>query len=221
VYKPRSSPLSFQGLGEEGIDYLTEAAKSVGLLTITEAVDEYSLKLINERIDMIQIGARNMQNYQLLKLAGKLNKPILLKRGLSATIDEWLLASQYILNGGNSKVILCERGIRTFEPSTRNTLDLSAVILAKLHSQLPVIVDPSHASGRRDLVPALSKASIAVGADGLIIEMHPSPNDAKSDGDQSLTPGQFISMAYDFESIAKSVGRKFTIPANKRNVISN
>lgn len=210
VFKPRTSPYSFQGLGLEGLNYLVQAAKEQDLLCVTEVVDASSLELVANKVDILQIGARNMQNYELLKLAGKSKKPIILKRGLSATIEEWLLAAEYILAAGNPQVILCERGIRTFEPSTRNTLDLSAVGVAKVLSHLPVIVDPSHAAGRRDLIAALSKASIAAGADGLLIETHPNPDEAVSDGPQSLTPEQFIQLAAELGAVAESVKRVFT-----------
>jgi len=210
VFKPRTSPYSFQGLGQEGLGYLLQAAKEQDLLCVTEVIDAPSLELVVDKVDIIQIGARNMQNFELLKLAGKINKPIILKRGLSATIGEWLLAAEYILASGNPQVILCERGIRTFEPSTRNTLDLSAVGVAKELSHLPVIVDPSHAAGRRDLISSLSKAAIAAGADGLLIETHPNPAEAVSDGPQSLTPEQFIQLAGELGVVAKSVKRAFT-----------
>lgn len=209
VFKPRTSPYSFQGLGLEGLDYLVQAARENGLLCVTEAIDAQSLDLIVDKVDIIQIGARNMQNFELLKLAGRINKPIILKRGLSATIEEWLLAAEYILSAGNPQVILCERGIRTFEPSTRNTLDLSAVGVAKQLSHLPVIVDPSHAAGRRDLIASLSKAAIAAGADGLLIEMHPNPAEAVSDGPQSLTLEQFTQLGGELGKVASSVNRVF------------
>ena len=209
VFKPRTSPYSFQGLGQEGLNYLVQAAKEQDLLCVTEVIDTLSLDLVADKVDIIQIGARNMQNFELLKLLGKINKPIILKRGLSATIEEWLLAAEYILAAGNSQVILCERGIRTYEPSTRNTLDLSAVGVAKELSHLPVIVDPSHAAGRRDLISSLSKAAIAAGADGLLIEMHPNPAVAASDGPQSLYPEQFVQLARELGTVAGSVNRVF------------
>ncbi|TGE33636.1 bifunctional 3-deoxy-7-phosphoheptulonate synthase/chorismate mutase [Desulfosporosinus sp. Sb-LF] len=209
VFKPRTSPYSFQGLGQEGLNYLVQAAKEQGLLCVTEVTDAPSLDLVVDKVDIIQIGARNMQNFELLKLAGKINKPIILKRGLSATIEEWLLAAEYILAAGNPHVILCERGIRTFEPSTRNTLDLSAVVVAKELSHLPVIVDPSHAAGRRDLISSLSKAALAAGADGLLIEMHPNPIEAVSDGPQSLYPEEFVQLARELGVVAESVKRVF------------
>ena len=209
VFKPRTSPYSFQGLGLEGLNYLVQASKEQDLLCVTEVIDASSLDLVVDKVDIIQIGARNMQNFELLKFAGKINKPIILKRGLSATIEEWLLAAEYILAAGNTQVILCERGIRTFEPSTRNTLDLSAVGVAKELSHLPVIVDPSHAAGRRDLISSLSKAAIAAGADGLLIEMHPNPTEATSDGPQSLYPEQFVQLARELGVVAGSVNRVF------------
>jgi 3-deoxy-7-phosphoheptulonate synthase len=212
VYKPRTSPYSFQGLGEEGVEYLSEAAAEFGLLCVTEVMDEHGLEVVMDKVDIIQIGSRNMQNFHLLKVIGGIKKPVILKRGLSATIEEWLLAAEYILAGGNSEVILCERGIRTFEPSTRNTLDLSAVSLAKELSHLPVIVDPSHAAGRTDLIPSLAKAAVAGGADGLLIEMHPNPAEAQSDGAQSLTPEQFRQLALELQTVANSVNRNFALP---------
>ncbi len=214
IFKPRTSPYSFQGLGKEGLDYLVTAAGKYGLLAVTEVVDSESLDLVKDKIDIIQIGARNMQNFQLLKLAGKANKPVVLKRGLSATVKEWLLAAEYILDAGNPHVILCERGIRTFETSTRNTLDLSAVGVAKELSHLPVIVDPSHAAGRTDIIPTLAKAAITAGADGLLIEMHPNPAEAKSDGGQSLNPGEFARLAMELYQVAASVNRTFTSTTN-------
>lgn len=198
AYKPRTSPYSFQGLEKKGLQLLQKASKETSLPVVSEVIDERSLDLGLEYLDMIQIGSRNMQNFSLLKAAGRTKKPVLLKRGLSATIEEWLLAAEYILSEGNSQVILCERGIRTFETATRNTLDLSAVALAKSLSHLPVIVDPSHATGHRHLVLPMSLAAIAAGADGLIIEMHPNPSEALSDGEQSLHP-------YELENLVQRV----------------
>lgn len=212
VYKPRTSPYSFQGLGEEGVGYLREAAAEYGLLTVTEVMDERSLEILADKVDILQVGSRNMQNFHLLKLLGEIRNPVILKRGLAATVEEWLSAAEYILRGGNTQVILCERGIRTFEPSTRNTLDLSAVSLVKVLSHLPVIVDPSHAAGRVDIIPALAKAAVAVGADGLLIEVHPQPGEAQSDGMQSLTPEQFGRLAAELRPIAQSVGRSMAHP---------
>lgn len=188
AFKPRTSPYSFQGLEKQGLELLKEASTATGLPTVTEVIDERSMDLTVEYVDMLQIGARNMQNFRLLRAAGQTNKPILLKRGMSATIEEWLMAAEYIMSEGNGKIVLCERGIRTYEPSTRNTLDLSAVPVVKRLSHLPVIVDPSHATGDRQLVTPMSLAAISAGADGLEIEMHPNPSRALSDGAQSLTP---------------------------------
>lgn len=186
AFKPRTSPYSFRGLGEEGLRYLAEASQLTGLPVITEALSAEDVPLVARYADVIQIGARNMQNYALLEAAGEQDKPVFLKRGLMATVKELLLAAEYILAKGNPQVILCERGIRTFEPETRHTLDISAVPLLKQLSHLPVVVDPSHAAGKRELVPALALAAVAAGADGLMIEVHPSPDQALSDGRQSL-----------------------------------
>jgi 3-deoxy-7-phosphoheptulonate synthase len=191
AFKPRTSPYSFQGLGEKGLKILDKVRKETGLLIITEATDTDNLALVEKYTDIIQIGARNMQNYSLLRLAGQAKKPVLLKRGLAATIEEWLMAAEYIISEGNAKVILCERGIRTFADNTRNTLDLSAIPSIKEASNLPIIIDPSHAAGRRDYVISLSRGAIAVGADGLLIEVHNDPAHALSDGIQSLYPQQF------------------------------
>ncbi|MBO8127125.1 MAG: 3-deoxy-7-phosphoheptulonate synthase [Firmicutes bacterium] len=187
AYKPRTSPYSFQGLGRRGLEILAEAGRSVGLPVVTEVVATDDLELVSIYADVLQIGARNMQNFALLAAAGKAGKPILLKRGLSATIEEWLMAAEYILKTGNRQVILCERGIRTFETLTRNTLDLSAVVAAKVYSHLPVLVDPSHATGLPELIIPLSRAATAAGADGVMVEVHPEPCEAKCDGFQALT----------------------------------
>jgi 3-deoxy-7-phosphoheptulonate synthase len=194
AFKPRTSPYSFQGLGEEGLKIMAEARDITGLPIVTEVMDQKSVSLVADYVDMIQIGARNMQNFYLLKEVGKINKPILLKRGLAATVEEWLMAAEYILDSGNDQVILCERGIRTFETYTRNTLDLSAVPLVKQLSHLPVIVDPSHGTGKRELIAPMSLAAVACGCDGLIIEVHNNPADAWSDGPQSLIPDDFGSL---------------------------
>jgi 3-deoxy-7-phosphoheptulonate synthase len=191
AFKPRTSPYSFQGLGNKGLKILEKVRNETGLLIVTEATDTTNLTAVEKSADIIQIGARNMQNYALLRLAGQTKKPVLLKRGLAATIEEWLMAAEYIMSEGNSRVILCERGIRTFADNTRNTLDLSAIPSIKEASHLPVIADPSHAAGRRDYVIPLSRGAIAVGADGLIIEVHHDPAHAMSDGMQSLYPAQF------------------------------
>lgn len=207
AFKPRTSPYSFQGLEEEGLKLLRESSLATGLPTVTEVIDEHSLQLALEYVDMLQIGARNMQNFRLLKAAGQTDKPVLLKRGMSATIEEWLMAAEYILSEGNQKVILCERGIRTFETYTRNTLDLSAVPVVKRLSHLPIIVDPSHGTGDRQLVGPMSLAAIAAGADGLILEMHPQPAKAVSDGAQSLTPEGLDELMQQLQALAPVVRR--------------
>ncbi len=207
TYKPRTSPYSFQGMEEEGLVLLAEAGRATGLATITEVVDEKSLLLAVEYVDLIQIGARNMQNFHLLKAVGRVEKPVVLKRGLSATMEEWLMAAEYIMSGGNYNVILCERGIRTFETYTRNTLDLSAVPMIKHLSHLPVIVDPSHSTGDWRLVAPLSKGAVAVGADGLLIEVHPDPCKALCDGPQSLTPANFRQLMEELAPVTQSVGK--------------
>lgn len=208
AYKPRTSPYSFQGMEEEGLKILAAAAADTGLLTITEIIDNESLARACNYVDIIQVGARNMQNFMLLRQVGRSGKPVLLKRGLSATIEEWLMAAEYIMAEGNYNIILCERGIRTFETYTRNTLDLSAVPLIKRLSHLPVIVDPSHATGDWRLVPSLSKGAVAVGADGLLIEVHPEPAKALCDGPQSLTPERFAGLMRDLRAVAGVVDRK-------------
>ncbi|MGN1051037.1 MAG: 3-deoxy-7-phosphoheptulonate synthase [Acutalibacteraceae bacterium] len=204
AFKPRTSPYSFQGLKAEGLSLLLEAKEETGLPIVTEIMSEEDIELFKD-VDIIQVGARNMQNFSLLKKLGKINKPILLKRGLSSTIEEWLMSAEYILAGGNENVILCERGIRTYEPFTRNTLDLSAIPIVKKLSHLPVIVDPSHATGISWLVEPLAMAATAVGADGLIIEVHNDPPHALCDGAQSLTPAQFDSVAKKVLNLKKSL----------------
>jgi len=201
AFKPRTSPYSFQGLGEAGLRILARVREETGLLIITEAIDESSLELVDKYADIIQIGARNMHNYSLLRQAGHASKPVLLKRSFAATIEEWLMAAEYISSEGNSQVILCERGIRTFSDNTRNTLDLAAIPSVKQVSHLPVIVDPSHAAGRRDYVIPLSKGAIAVGADGLLIEVHHDPPHALSDGMQSLYPEQFDELVKELKGL--------------------
>lgn len=208
AYKPRTSPYSFQGLGEEGLQYLAEASKKTGLPVVTEIMDTRDLETILKYTDIVQIGTRNMQNFRLLLEVGMCNKPVLLKRGLSATIKEWLMAAEYIMSKGNQQVILCERGIRTFETATRNTLDLSAVPVLKQLTHLPVVVDPSHGVGRWDLVAPMAKAAVAVGADGLLIEVHTNPEEAVSDGEQSLKPDAFKKLMNELKPIAKAVGRE-------------
>ncbi|MBN1383534.1 MAG: 3-deoxy-7-phosphoheptulonate synthase [Elusimicrobia bacterium] len=208
AFKPRTSPYAFQGLGEKGLKYLYGIKKNLGLPVITEVMNVSQVGLVSRYADVIQIGARNMQNFDLLKKVGKIRKPVLLKRGLSATIEEFLMSAEYILSEGNYDVILCERGIRTFETATRFTLDLNAVPAIKKLSHLPVFVDPSHGVGVRDYVPAMCKAAVACGADGLMVEVHPHPEKAFSDGPQSLLPQQFDKMMSELKSVAKAVGRK-------------
>lgn len=207
AFKPRTSPYSFQGLGEEGLKYMAEAREQTGLLVVTELMDPRNIEMFLKYVDVIQIGARNMQNYDLLKEVGKLKKPVLLKRGMASTIKEFLMSAEYILSGGNEQVILCERGIRTFENFTRFTLDLNAVPAIKSVSHLPVIVDPSHGTGKWGMVKAMSLAAVACGADGLMIEVHPHPQEAFSDGDQSLLPPVFDDLMKDVAKVADSVGR--------------
>jgi len=201
AFKARTSPYSFQGLGKEGLEILAKVRETTGMPVVTEVMDYANFDLVEEYADVIQIGARNMQNYSLLKRAGKAKRPVLLKRGMAATIDEWLMAAEYILEGGNSQVILCERGVRTFVHHSRNTLDLSAVPFVRNESHLPVIVDPSHAAGRRDQVIPLSQAAVAVGANGLMVEVHHAPEEALSDGAQSLYPEQFEKLSSQVRSI--------------------
>ena len=203
AYKPRTSPYSFQGLGMEGLKMLKEAADELGMPTITEVMDTRDVELVSEYSDILQIGARNMQNFSLLKEVGQTKKPVFLKRGMSSTIKDWLMAAEYIAAGGNMNIILCERGIRTFEDYTRNTLDLSAVASIKILSHLPVFVDPSHGTGRYNLVPAMSLAAIASGADGLMIEVHPRPQEALSDGPQSLIPDKFQELMEKVKKVAE------------------
>ncbi|GBE04823.1 MAG TPA: 3-deoxy-7-phosphoheptulonate synthase [Nitrospirae bacterium] len=208
AFKPRTSPYSFQGLREEGLKILAEARKKTGLPVVTEIMDPRDIEAILEYSDIIQIGARNMQNFRLLQEVGSHDKPVLLKRGLSATIKELLMAAEYIMAQGNDKVILCERGIRTFETATRNTLDLSAVPVLKNLTHLPVVVDPSHGAGKWDLVAPMSKAAIAAGADGLMIEVHSNPEEALSDGEQSLKPEKFATLMKELKAVARAVGRE-------------
>jgi 3-deoxy-7-phosphoheptulonate synthase len=207
LFKPRTSPYSFQGLGENGLSILHEL-KGMGLRLVTEALDERCLGLLGDIVDIIQIGSRNMHNYSLLKAVGEMGKPVLLKRGMAATIEEFLMAAEYIVINGNSNVILCERGIRTISDHTRNTLDLSAIPFLKRESHLPIVVDPSHGTGRRELVPAMARAAIAAGADGVMIEVHPEPQIAWSDGAQSMLPADFSNLLTDIARIAEAIGRK-------------
>lgn len=207
AFKPRTSPYDFQGLAEEGLKMLREVADEEGLKVVTEIVDKDDIELVGKYADIYQVGARNMQNFQLLKALGKAKKPVMLKRGLAATISEWLNAAEYIMAGGNEQVIFCERGIRTYETFTRNTLDLSAVAAIKELSHLPIIVDPSHGTGRWEMVRSMARAAVAAGCDGLIIEVHPHPEVALSDGDQSLTPKNFNALMGELGKICDVMGR--------------
>ncbi len=208
AFKPRTSPYSFQGLGVEGLKMIRQAADEVGLLVVTEIMDTRQIEDVARYSDMLQIGARNMQNFDLLREVGLSKKPALLKRGLSATIKEWLLSAEYILSNGNFKVVLCERGIRTFETATRNTTDINAVPVVKEWSHLPIIVDPSHATGKWEFVAPVAKAAVAIGADGLMIEVHCNPEEALSDGEQSLKPKKFEQLMQELKPIATAVGRQ-------------
>ena len=216
AYKPRSSPYSFQGLGRAGLKLLARAREETGLLIVTEAMDGEEMDFVAEIADIIQIGARNMQNYSLLKRAGRAGKPILLKRGLSATIQELLLSAEYILAEGNPNVILCERGVRGFDPATRNLFDLSAIAVVHGLSHLPIVADPSHGTGHRDMVIPMARAAVAAGADGLLVEVHPNPDRALSDGAQSLYPEQFDRMMKEIRLIAEAIGRRVAEPVGIR-----
>jgi 3-deoxy-7-phosphoheptulonate synthase len=216
AFKPRSSPYSFQGLGRAGLELLARAREETGLLIVTEAMDAEGMAAVVELADIVQIGARNMQNYSLLKLAGRIQKPVLLKRGLSATIQELLLSAEYILAEGNPNVVLCERGVRGFDPATRNLLDLSAIPVVHGLSHLPIIADPSHGTGHRDMVMPMAKAAVAAGADGLLVEVHPTPDRALSDGAQSLYPEQFDRLMKEVRLIAEAIGRRVAEPAEIR-----
>jgi 3-deoxy-7-phosphoheptulonate synthase len=216
AYKPRSSPYSFQGMGRAGLKLLERAREETGLLIVTEAMDAEEMEFVAETADIIQLGARNMQNYSLLKRAGRSRKPILLKRGLSATIQELLLSAEYILAEGNPNVILCERGVRGFDPATRNIFDLSAVAVVHGLSHLPIIADPSHGTGHRDMVIPMARAAVAAGADGLLVEVHPYPDRALSDGAQSLYAEQFERMMKEIRLIAEAIGRRVAEPAEIR-----
>jgi 3-deoxy-7-phosphoheptulonate synthase len=208
AFKPRTSPYTFQGLGVPGLELLAEVREKVGIPIVTEVMSETDIEVVSEHSDVLQIGARNMQNYSLLQQVGKASKPVLLKRGMMSTIHEWLMSAEYVLSNRNYNVILCERGIRTFETATRNTLDINAVTVAKQLTHLPVIVDPSHATGKTNLVGAAAKAAVAAGADGLIIEVHPTPERAMSDGAQSLKPEAFAKLMVELRQIAAAVGRR-------------
>jgi 3-deoxy-7-phosphoheptulonate synthase len=216
AFKPRSSPYSFQGLGRAGLKLLARAREETGLLIVTEAMDVEGMEAVADVADIIQIGARNMQNYSLLKRAGRVGKPVLLKRGLSATIQELLLSAEYILAEGNPQVVLCERGVRGFDPATRNLLDLSAIPVVHGLSHLPIIADPSHGTGHRDMVMPMAKAAVAGGADGLLVEVHPTPDRALSDGAQSLYPEQFDRLMKEVRLIAEAIGRRVAEPAEIR-----
>jgi len=211
AFKPRTSPYSFQGLGKEGLEMLRRARENTGLSVVSEVMDTRQVETVSMYADMLQIGSRNMQNFPLLKEAGRTSKPILLKRGMMATIDEYLHAAEYLLSQGNTQVVLCERGIRTFESSTRYTLDLNAIPVLKQRTHLPVIVDPSHGTGIRSLVPTMAKASIAAGADGLLMEVHYRPDEALCDGSQSLYPEEFGMMMKDLRKVAEAVGRSIHV----------
>ena len=208
AFKPRTSPYSFQGIGPKGLEMLRESADRHGLVVVSEVMDQTQIPMFLEFVDVLQVGARNMQNYNLVKELGKTAKPVLLKRGISATIEELLLSAEYIMAGGNYNVVLCERGIRTFESYTRNTLDVSAIPVIQKLSHLPIIVDPSHGTGRRDKVPPMARAAVAAGADGLLIEVHNDPDKALSDGAQSLFPEQFEQLMKELRMIAPAVGRR-------------
>ena len=208
AFKPRSSPYSFQGLGEEGLKLMRDAADKNGLLVVSEVMDPSQIEVMLPYVDVMQVGARNMQNYHLLRGLGEIDRPVLLKRGMSATIEELLLSAEYIMSGGNYKVILCERGIRTFETYLRNTMDIAAIPVIKSLSHLPIVADPSHGTGRRDKVAPMARAAVAAGADGLIIEVHPDPERALSDGVQSLYPDQFTQLMKEIRAIAPAVDRK-------------
>ena len=211
AFKPRSSPYSFQGLGEEGLKLLQDASKAENLALVSEVMDVSQIALIDRYCDIFQVGARNMQNFTLLRELGHTRKPVLLKRGISATIEEWLLSAEYVLSGGNTDVILCERGIRTFETATRNTFDLSAIPVVRKLSHLPIIADPSHGAGRRDMVVPMARAAVAAGADGLIIEVHCDPDHALSDGAQSMFPAQFDRLMAELRIIAPAIGRSICL----------
>jgi len=217
AFKPRTSPYSFQGHGEEALKWMREAADANGLAVVSEVMDLRQIEMMERYVDCLQVGARNVQNFDLLKELGKVGTPVLLKRGLSSTIEEWLLSAEYILTGGNSQVILCERGIRTFENYTRNTLDISAIPVVKKHSHLPILVDPSHGTGRREKVIPMARAAVAAGADGLLIEVHNDPEKALSDGPQSLFPEQFDQLMSELRIIAPVLGRSLPLAKAKNS----
>jgi 3-deoxy-7-phosphoheptulonate synthase len=212
VYKPRTSPYSFQGLGERGLDVLRECRRQTGLPIVVEVVDVSQVQGVAEVADCIRVGTRNAQNFELLKEVGLARRPVMLKRGLAMTIEEWLQAAEYVAQRGNSEIILCERGIRTFEPATRNTLDLAGMAVAQAESHLPVIVDPSHAVGKRHLVAPMARAAVAAGADAVMIDVHPDPESAFCDGPQALTPDQMLDLGHELERLAEALGRSLNRP---------
>jgi 3-deoxy-7-phosphoheptulonate synthase len=217
AFKPRSSPYTFQGLGEAGLQLLRDASAAEGMALVSEVMDVSQIPLVEKYCDIFQVGARNMQNYTLLRELGRTRKPVLLKRGISATVEEWLLSAEYVLSGGNTDVVLCERGIRTFETATRNTFDVSAIPVVKKLSHLPIIADPSHGAGRRDMVAPMARAAVAAGADGLLIEVHCDPDHALSDGAQSMFPAQFDRLMAELRIIAPAIGRSICLePAVRR-----
>jgi len=220
VFKPRTSPYSFQGLGEEGLEYLAEAREQTGLPVVVEIMSQVQVEVMVEYVDVLQVGTRNMQNFNLLRAVGKTQTPVLLKRGLSASIEELLMSAEYILAGGNKEVLLCERGIRTFETATRNTTDINAVPVLKNLTHLPVILDPSHSTGHFDYVAAIARAAIAAGADGLIVEVHPDPAHAVSDGRQSLKPEKFAAMVRQVSQIAEIMGRRLATVRTASNLVN-
>jgi 3-deoxy-7-phosphoheptulonate synthase len=207
AYKPRTSPYSFQGLGQRGLEILAECRAETGLPVVTEVIESRDVEHVAEVADCLQIGTRNMQNFALLKEVGRVHKPVLLKRGLSATVEEWLMAAEYVAQQGNSEIVLCERGIRTFETATRNTLDLAGMVVAQLETHLPVIVDPSHATGRHDLVAPMARAALAAGADGVMVDVHPNPSEALCDGPQALTPDEVAGLGKELSALADALGR--------------
>lgn len=220
VYKPRTSPYAFQGLGDEGLELLSRAGRQRGMATIAEVMEPTQIPRMVDFVDVLQVGARNMQNFSLLRALGKVRRPILLKRGFSATVEEWLLAAEYLLDGGNEQVILCERGIRTFETATRNTLDLASVALVKQRTHLPVWVDPSHATGKRELVIPMSLAAAAAGADGLLVEVHPTPSEALCDGAQALTFPMFELLMAQLRPLLRALGRELAPPASLPSAVA-
>ncbi|HWI66129.1 MAG TPA: 3-deoxy-7-phosphoheptulonate synthase, partial [Symbiobacteriaceae bacterium] len=214
AFKPRTSPYSFQGMGEEGLKILAEAREATGLPVVTEVMDTRDVELVDTYADVLQIGTRNMQNFNLLREVGKSRRAVLLKRGMNATIEEWLMSAEYIMSEGNRNVILCERGIRTFETATRNTLDLSAVVVAKSLTHLPVVVDPSHGVGKRAWVVAMARAAVAAGADGVLVEVHQRPDQAKSDAAQTIGPEAYQQMMHEISAIAEVLGRRVPLRAH-------